>query len=394
MSKKLSLLLVVVLLAAIPVTAAELWVAPAIDPPDTEVGDWAVTAGGRTHFSFALPDDMNALTSVKVVLIGKNDKKSSADVYLSIAMNEERYDEYTDSTLLWFSSYADEILEVDVTSIFPAKLVAGIDYVSLYFSTKFARVVGLRFTYESVVSVVADDLAAEIRARQGGDDALESALDYEATVREERDDGLFEMLNEGIWTLEYEIDDRVGDEKSARELADYNLQTQIDAISPVRSGTLGRTGEAFIPSNQFGGMEWTTVAGFGYLSCSGACDFQSSANYVRLSVGIDLPDGVAVTEFTCYWWDNYPLHSAHLNFSLLERPWSSEGLSSLGNVDVHTDDLDWSPSIQNASDSSSNYAIIDNSSNTYFISGSWSQDGPASLNLRFYGCRVDYDIPE
>jgi hypothetical protein len=181
MFAKRSFILIGVLLVALPVPGAELWVAPAVQSPDTEVGDWAVTAGGRTHFSFAIPNDMLALSSAKVVLIGKNNKETDADVYLSIAQNGLRHDDFTASLVIDpVICVADEIMEVDVTSIFPATLYPGEDYASIYFSTKFAGVVGMRFQYESVV---ADGLATETAARVAGDDALQSALDAEISAR-------------------------------------------------------------------------------------------------------------------------------------------------------------------------------------------------------------------
>jgi hypothetical protein len=97
MSVKTSFILIGVLLVSLPVAGGELWLAPAVDPPGKEVGDWAVTGGGSTHFSFAVPADMSALSSVTVVVIGKNNKTTLVDLYLSISENEERHNLYTDS---------------------------------------------------------------------------------------------------------------------------------------------------------------------------------------------------------------------------------------------------------------------------------------------------------
>jgi hypothetical protein len=189
-------ILIGLLLVALPVTGAELWVAPAIDPPDTEVGDWAVAGKGRTHFGFAVPADMSELLSVKVVVIGGDDTDTEVDLYLSVAQNTTRHDEYTTSvegTLL--TCYAGRLMEVDVISIFPSNLIPGQDYVSLYFDAKDTQVLGLRFIYDDVFT---DDLAAEAEAREAADAALQLVLETEGAARGAADATLQSALNAEI----------------------------------------------------------------------------------------------------------------------------------------------------------------------------------------------------
>ena len=108
---------ILLLLAHTPGLGDELWVAPAIDPPDIEVGDWAVTETTQAHFSFAIPDDLLTFASAKVVLLGKNNKDTSYDLYLSITRDGAAHDAVTASDLdpAVISLVRYEFLEVDVT---------------------------------------------------------------------------------------------------------------------------------------------------------------------------------------------------------------------------------------------------------------------------------------
>jgi hypothetical protein len=46
------------LIASPPAGADEIWIAPANQPANHAVGDWATTPGGDTHFSIAVPEHM------------------------------------------------------------------------------------------------------------------------------------------------------------------------------------------------------------------------------------------------------------------------------------------------------------------------------------------------
>ena len=239
MFAKRSFILIGVLLVALPITAAELWVAPAADPPDTEVGDWAVTAGGSTHFSFAVPADMSALSSVKVVVIGKNNKDTLVDLYLSISENEQRHDLHTDSILgVEITCVADEFMEVDVTDIFlvTPPLNPGVDYVSLYFSTKFARVVGLRFIYDANTALQSD-LDAEETAREAADTALQNALDAEEAARIAGDLGLQAQINSDHDRIPFnELISDFGLDGSLLQITEAGTPHQVDLGGLVGDG--------------------------------------------------------------------------------------------------------------------------------------------------------------
>lgn len=152
LARHLSAFFIFILLTVHVAWGAEIWVSPAVDPADTAVGDWAATNSTRAHFSFAVPDDFSGFVSAKVVMIGKNDKDTTADVFLSISQNALRYDDFTDALFsLPLSLKSSELIEVDVSSVFPA-LNAGSDYASLYFESKFAHIVGLRLEYNSILA--------------------------------------------------------------------------------------------------------------------------------------------------------------------------------------------------------------------------------------------------
>lgn len=143
----------VAVLAALPAAADEIWVAPA-EKSDHEVGDWGVTNTGEAHFSFAVPEQLDSLTAVEVVLLGKKNRQLSYDVSVSIAQDGQAHDTFTSgATGLPLSLSEGDLAVVDVTSIFPAALAAGDDLVSVSFQASpngQAHVVGLRLRFEAV----------------------------------------------------------------------------------------------------------------------------------------------------------------------------------------------------------------------------------------------------
>ena len=132
--------------------ANEIWVSPEKEDPNKEVGNWVVTNNGDTHFSFALPDNMTSLLGAKIVIIGKKNKDITYDLNISVAANMQRHDAYSNSLLnLPATLIEDELLEIDVSYIFPEELYPGDDYVSLHFKADKkgeARILGMRFQYE------------------------------------------------------------------------------------------------------------------------------------------------------------------------------------------------------------------------------------------------------
>ncbi len=132
--------------------AEEIWLTPKVKDADTTVGDWAVTSHGDTHFSFAVPDDFESFVEARVVMTGKHSKEILCHLLLSVSRNLLPHDDFVDSLAgLPATVVEDELLEVDVSAIFPA-LIAGQDYVSLHFDADRVgaiRVIGMRFVYES-----------------------------------------------------------------------------------------------------------------------------------------------------------------------------------------------------------------------------------------------------
>lgn len=135
------------------VSADEIWVAPGDRLAKTKLGDWATTSAGKTIFSFAVPDDMTAFLGAKVVVIAERSLDITYNLYLSVSADGEPHNGPTYEELnLPISMVAEEMLEIDVSSIFPSGLVPGEDYISLAFRANNKayrlRVVGLRFQYE------------------------------------------------------------------------------------------------------------------------------------------------------------------------------------------------------------------------------------------------------
>ncbi len=160
-----------------PALAEEIWVAPAKAGADTALGRWAVTQEGDTRFNVAVPASLTRFVSARVVLIGGQPhegprvlKESSGadesshrppvpdpsftyDLYLSLSRDGERQDFFTDARrgLGPVTVAPGQLVEVDVSEVFPAGALAGIDYVTLRFRTtprERVHVLGLRLSFE------------------------------------------------------------------------------------------------------------------------------------------------------------------------------------------------------------------------------------------------------
>ncbi len=139
-----------VVVGALPAAADEMWVAPG-DKADHEVGSWGVTNTGAARFSFGVPADLSELTSARVVLLGKKTTSIDWHVDLSISQDGLPHDAITASGDGSAALTAGDVAEVDVTSIFPAALAAGVDVAGLAFAADKigdVYVVGLRLGYE------------------------------------------------------------------------------------------------------------------------------------------------------------------------------------------------------------------------------------------------------
>jgi hypothetical protein len=152
-STVLSACILVLCSLARPAEGNEMWVAPGDTLASKRVGDWATTPRGATRFTFAIPDNMGAFLGAKVVVISKRSRDITYDLYLSMSSDGESHSGFRDAQLgLSASTAKGEMLEIDVSSIFPAGMVPGNDYASLVFMTSegmgHVRIVGLRFLYD------------------------------------------------------------------------------------------------------------------------------------------------------------------------------------------------------------------------------------------------------
>ena len=84
--QKTALLAFALAVLTAPVKANELWVAPAKNPADKLIADFAV-AQKKAHFGFGVPDNFNGFTRATVLLIGSKDQEIRYDLTLSISQN-------------------------------------------------------------------------------------------------------------------------------------------------------------------------------------------------------------------------------------------------------------------------------------------------------------------
>lgn len=134
-------------------TANEIWVTPGDTLASRNIGDWATTQQGKTRFSFAIPDNMTAFLGAKVAIIPTKTMDITYNLYLSVSSDGESHRGFEGEQIdLPASMVKGEMLEIDVSSIFPAGMFPGADYASLVFrpknKEKYVKVVGLRFQYE------------------------------------------------------------------------------------------------------------------------------------------------------------------------------------------------------------------------------------------------------
>lgn len=149
-------------------SADEIWVAPGAPTADAEVGSWAVTAKGETHFSFAIPDDLSSFQGARVVVISGEDTDARYDLFFSLSRDGFPQDVYSDRRLGLGPAtlFRNQLQEIDVSEVFP-DLAPGTDVATLRLRVrgwrhgerheehghgpKGIRVVGLRFQYASDV---------------------------------------------------------------------------------------------------------------------------------------------------------------------------------------------------------------------------------------------------
>jgi hypothetical protein len=138
--------------------ANEIWVTPAPSALVTALpsGNWPVSTSPWVTFSFAVPHNMTAFESAKLVVIGKVSTTVTYSLGLSIAGNGDPQNYYTDSaTGLKAKVTKNQLQEIDISTYIPTdsggfKIEPG-DYIgmSVQFPIPIAvNLLGLRFQYE------------------------------------------------------------------------------------------------------------------------------------------------------------------------------------------------------------------------------------------------------
>src|SRR4030065_2650979 len=70
---------------SISAQANEMWIGPKLNSSENEseqaVGDWVVAENGETHFSFAVPANMEAFTGATLVVMGRKDRNVLCNIH-------------------------------------------------------------------------------------------------------------------------------------------------------------------------------------------------------------------------------------------------------------------------------------------------------------------------
>jgi len=138
---------------------------------------------------------------------------------------------------------------------------------------------------------------------------------------------------------------------------------------------------AFMKGNMNADNVWMVTFGEGGYIDSGA--FLTA----RLFAPVHLPDGASLTALRVYYYDNNASSDVHGNVSLLRRPNSATDSQTVASVSIV------SSGQQDAVIEASVVAsgTIDNANNQYYVLVIFQPDTYGNT-LRFYGCRIDYQI--
>lgn len=165
--------LLLVLLAvsgAASARANEIWVSPKAREDSKAIGNWATTPTGEARFSFGVPDNLVRVLGARVVVIGPPESREADDdgadderrrrehaftytLSLSLSETGSPQDLFTDrrSGLGPIAIQSGQLVEIDVSEIFPAEVAPGTDVMTLRFVAQpkgKVHVVGLRFIFE------------------------------------------------------------------------------------------------------------------------------------------------------------------------------------------------------------------------------------------------------
>ena len=141
-----------------PARASTVFVPPEALPAGPLVHGVGVPDTGDASFTFLAPDDLQNISRVTVITVGNavgaiNNRPLTYSLHLSISQNLQRQDALSnDFWNLPATATSNTTVEIDVSSIFPSIVHAGLDVVTMAFDSNpngLLRIVGLRFEYQS-----------------------------------------------------------------------------------------------------------------------------------------------------------------------------------------------------------------------------------------------------
>lgn len=152
--------------------------------------------------------------------------------------------------------------------------------------------------------------------------------------------------------------------------------------------TISITGASFeVPENEDDRMQRSASGGYTYSESNPDTIFIAD-----LYAPLALPDGALITALRCVFYDSnstYDLNSSRVY--LRSRAVTSSFGSSIDSVVMSSTGSSTTPQVATATGINE---VVDNSTNQYWLSASWSipQDAVGNSSIRFYGCYVDYTV--
>ena len=140
--------------------AEEVWASPsASGGPFTDVGDWAVSRGGATYFSVAIPDDFDEFLGASILAVGSDlggggTNTFDVEIGVSVAASGDSSSAATFVTQQTITVTEGVLSDIDISAALDLAYLAGADYVAISItppngSSKHMNLVGMRFQYGS-----------------------------------------------------------------------------------------------------------------------------------------------------------------------------------------------------------------------------------------------------
>ena len=153
-------LLALVTMTSTAANAEEVWSSPsASGGPFTDVGDWAVTRGGATYFTVAIPDDFDEFLGASVLAIGSGlggggTQTFDVEIGVSVASSGDSSGAATYLTQQTITVSEGVLSDIDLSAALDLAYMAGADYVAVSItppngSSKHLNLVGMRFQFGS-----------------------------------------------------------------------------------------------------------------------------------------------------------------------------------------------------------------------------------------------------